>query len=285
MKKLLLLCIAFAMTYTVNAQIETPQPSPKAKLEQKVGLTDITIEYSRPGVKGRKIFGGLEPFGTIWRTGANKNTVITFSDDVKIAGQDVKAGSYAIFTKLNSAKQWDVMFYNDTNNWGTPSPEKWDDSKVVATAKVDVEEVPFNVETFAIDINNIKNDSAVLELIWEKSYAAVPFTVPTDAKVNANIKKVMNGPSGADYYAAAVYNLESDGNIDQAVKWIDKAVDMSKAKPKFWWIHQQALIHAKSGDKKGAIAAAKSSLALAKEAKNDAYIRKNEKVLKEWGAM
>lgn len=285
MKKLLVLFLMCTTIYSVNAQIETPQPSPSAKLEQKVGLTDITIEYSRPGVKGRKIFGGLEPFGTIWRTGANKNTIITFSDDVKIAGQDVKAGSYAIFTRLNSATSWDVMFYNDTNNWGTPSPKKWDDSKVVATANVKVEEVPFNVETFAIDINNIKNDSAVLELIWEKSYAAVPFTVPTNAKVTANIAKVMNGPSGDDYYAAAVYNLESGGDIAKAVTWIDKAVDMSKEKPKFWWIHQQALIHAKAGNKKSAIAAAKSSLALAKEAKYDAYIRKNEKVLKEWGAM
>ncbi|WP_034040390.1 DUF2911 domain-containing protein [Wocania ichthyoenteri] len=283
MKKLLLILMAFTMAYSVNAQVTTPQPSPLAKLEQKVGLTDITIEYSRPGVKGRKIFGGLEPFGTIWRTGANKNTVITFSDDVKIAGQDVKAGSYAIFTKLNTATSWDVMFYNDTNNWGTP--QNWDDSKVVATAKVDVMEIPFNVETFAIDINNITNNGAALELIWEKSYAAIPFTVPTDAKVAKSINSIMNGPSAADYYESAVYHLESGKDIDKAVKWIDKAIDMTKDKPKFWYIHQQALIHAKAGDKKGAIAAAKSSLALAKEAKYDAYIRKNEEVLKEWGAM
>jgi hypothetical protein len=93
MKKLLLLFMTCATVYSVNAQVTTPQPSPAAKLEQKVGLTDITIEYSRPGVKGRTIFGGLEPFGTVWRTGANKNTIITFSDDVAIAGQDVKAGS------------------------------------------------------------------------------------------------------------------------------------------------------------------------------------------------
>lgn len=269
--------------YSVNAQVKTPQPSPSAKLEQKVGLTDVTIEYSRPGVKGRTIFGGLEPFGTIWRTGANKNTVITFSDDVTIAGQDVKAGSYAIFTRLNSAKSWDVMFYNDTENWGTP--KNWDDSKVVATANVEVMEIPFNVETFAIDINNITNNGGTLELIWEKSYAGIPFTVPTDAKVTKQIKSVMNGPSSEDLYAAAVYHLEAGHDINQAVKWIDKAIDMTKDKPKFWYIHQQALIHAKSGDKKGAVAAAKSSLALAKEAKYDAYIKKNEDVLKEWGAM
>ncbi|TXE14934.1 DUF2911 domain-containing protein [Seonamhaeicola algicola] len=283
MKKLVLLFVAFATLTAVNAQVETPQPSPSATLKQKVGLTDVTIEYSRPGVKGRTIFGGLEPWGTIWRTGANKNTTITFSDDVTFAGQNVKAGTYAIFTKLNSAKQWDIMLYADTNNWGTP--QNWDDSKVVATAKTEVHEVPFNVETMAIDINNIKNDSAVLEIIWEKSYAAVPFTVPTDAKVTANINGIMNGPTADDYFASAVYYLESDKDIKTAEKWIDKAVEMNKANPKFWVIHQQALIKAKAGDKKGAIEAAKSSLALAKAAKYDAYIRKNEEVLKQWGAL
>ncbi|GAB1857801.1 DUF2911 domain-containing protein [Flavobacteriaceae bacterium MHTCC 0001] len=284
MKKLVLLFMAFATVYVVQAQVETPQPSPKAKLEQKVGLTDITIEYSRPGVKGRKIFGGLEPWGTIWRTGANKNTTITFGDDVTFGGQDVKAGTYAIFTRLNSEKDWDIMLYADSDNWGTP--KEWDDSKVVATAKVEVHEVPFNVETFAIDINQIKNSSAVLELIWEKSYAAVPFTVPTDKKVEKSIKSVMNGPSPNDYYASAVYYLEEDGkDINEAVKWIDKAVEMSKAEPKFWVIHQQALIYAKAGNKKGAIEAAKSSLELAKKAKYQPYVDKNEKVLKEWGVM
>ncbi|WP_323787857.1 DUF2911 domain-containing protein [Psychroserpens sp.] len=283
MKKLLLVFAVFAMAFNVNAQIETPQPSPFSKVEQKVGLTDITIEYSRPGVKGRTIFGGLEPWGTVWRTGANKNTIITFGDDVTIAGQDVKAGSYAMFTKLNSATQWDVMFYSDTENWGTP--REWDDTKVVATAKLEVMEVPFSIETFTIDINNITNDGGTIDMIWEKSYVGIPFTVPTGDKVMASISATMNGPSADDYYAAAVYHLESGNDIGKAVTWIDKAIDMTKDKPKFWFIHQQALIHAKAGNKDKAIAAAKSSLALAKEAKYDAYIKKNEDVLKEWGAM
>jgi hypothetical protein len=214
-KKLVLFAFALTLMFSVNAQIETQQPSPFSKVEQKVGLTDVTIEYSRPGVKGRKIFGELEPWGTIWRTGANKNTTITFSDDITFAGQDVKAGTYAIFTRLNSAKQWDVMLYSDTENWGSPS--EWDDSKVVATAKADVMEIPFNVETFAIDINSIKNDGANLELIWEKSYVAIPFTVPTDKKVTASIDKTMNGPSAEDYFASEVYHLEEGKDFDKAV--------------------------------------------------------------------
>lgn len=281
MKKLLLLTLAIAFTFSVNAQIETPQPSPFCKLEQKVGLTEITVEYSRPGVKGRKIFGGLEAYDKIWRTGANKNSIITFSDDVTISGQSVKAGSYAIFTKPGK-KTWEVYFYSDTENWG--APRNWDDSKVVAKATVDSYEVPFNVETFTIDINNITNSSATLEFIWEKTYLAVPFEVPTDTKVAAAIDRVMNGPGPNDYYASAVYYLQEGKDIKQAKEWIDKSVSMTE-KPAFWQLRQQSLIYAAAGDKKGAIDIAKKSMAAAKEAGNMQYVKFNEDSLKEWGAM
>ncbi len=282
MKRILTFAFALTMLFSLNAQIETPQPSPSAKLVQKVGLTDITIEYSRPGVKGRKIFGDLEPWGTVWRTGANKNTTITFSDDVTFAGQDVKAGTYAIFTKLNSAKQWDVMLYSDTENWGTP--RNWDDSKVVATAKVAVQEIPFTVETFAIDLNNIKDDSATLELIWERSYAGIPITVPTDKTVSAAIDRVMNGPSAGDYYASAVYYMNARKDINKAKEWMDKALGMIE-KPRFWHLRQKSLIYAKAGDKAGAIKAAKASLADAEKSGNAGYVKMNKDSLKEWGAM
>lgn len=282
MKKITLFAFALTLMLNINAQIETPQPSPSAKLEQKVGLTDITIEYSRPGVKERTIFGDLEPWGTIWRTGANKNTVITFSDDVNVAGQELKAGSYAIFTRLNSAKEWDVMFYTDTNNWGTP--RDWDDSKVAATAKVNIMEIPWNVETFAIDINNITDNGASLELIWEKSYAAIPFTVPTDKTVSASIDKVMNGPSANDYYASAVYYMNAGKDMKQAKAWMDKALGMMEA-PRFWHLRQKSLVYAAAGDKVGAIKAAKASLVDAEKSGNAGYVKMNKDSLKEWGAM
>lgn len=282
MKKLLLVFAVFAMSFATYAQIETPAPSPSAKFEQKVGLTDITIEYSRPSVKGRTIFGDLEPYGGMWRTGANKNTVITFSDDVTIAGQDVKAGSYAMFTKLNSAKKWDVIFYNDTNNWGTP--QEWDDSKVVATANVDVMQIPFSVETLTIDINNITTSGGTIDIIWEKSYVGIPFTVPTDKTVSASIDKIMAGPSANDYYASAVYYLNSGKDVGKAKMWIDKAMSMIE-KPGFWQVRQQSLIYAAAGDKKGAIELAKKSMAGAKEQGNENYVKQNMASLKEWGAM
>lgn len=282
MKKLVLFAFALTLMFSVNAQVETPQPSPLSKMEQKVGLTDVTLEYSRPGAKGRKIFGDLVPYGKLWRAGANKNTVVTFSDNVTIGGSELKAGSYAIFI-TPSEKSWEVVFYSDTNNWGTP--REWDDSKVAAKVTAQVYGLPVNIETYTISFDDLTNNSAVIGIMWEKAYAGVKFEVPTDAGVTASIEKTMAGPSENDYYSAAVYNLSESKDLDKAMMWIDKAVEMTKEQPRFWFLRQQSLIHAANGDKKGAIAAAKKSLKGATEAKNDDYIKMNKESLKEWGAM
>ena len=142
MKKLILFVFALALTVSVNAQIETPQPSPFSTVEQKVGLTDVTLEYSRPNMRGRAIFGDLVPYGKVWRAGANRNTVITFSDDVTIDGTTLKAGSYAIYI-IPSEKSWEVIFYTDTNNWG--NPQEWDDSKVAVKATAQIFELPVDI--------------------------------------------------------------------------------------------------------------------------------------------
>ena len=231
MKKLLLAFAVIGMTFNVGAQIETPQPSPIAKVEQKVGLTDISIEYSRPNMRGRTIFGDLVPYNTMWRTGANKNTMVTFSDYVMIGGKEVKAGSYAIFVNP-SEKSWEVNFYSDTENWGTP--REWDDSKVVATVSSEVMNIPMPIETFTISFDDLTNDSAVIGMMWENTYVGVTVQVPTDKTVSAAIDKVMNGPGAGDYYAAARYYLEADKDINQAVTWIDKAIDMTKDQPRFY---------------------------------------------------
>lgn len=282
MKKLLLVFAVFAMAFNANAQIETPQPSPFSKIEQKVGLTDVTVEYSRPNMRGRTIFGDLVPYDKMWRTGANKNTMISFSTDVMVGGKTLKAGSYAIFV-TPSEKSWEVVFYSDTENWGTP--RNWDDSKVAAKVSADVYPLPMKIETFTLSFDDLTNDSAVLGMMWENVYVGVKFEVPTDATVSASIKKVMEGPGADDYYAAARYYLEADKDIKQAAQWIDKAIEMTKDEPRFWWLRQQSLIHAKAGNKDKAIAAAKASMAGAKEAKNDDYVKMNMESLKEWGGM
>lgn len=281
MKKRFLMMFALVIAFSLNAQIETPQPSPFTKIEQKVGLTDVTLEYSRPSMKGRKIFGDLVPFGKLWRTGANKNTMITFSDDVVIDGTTLKAGSYAIFATPNQGS-WDVVFYSDTNNWGTP--RNWDDSKVAAKTTVKTYEMPMPVETWTISLDNLTNSSAEIGFIWENTYAGVKFEVPTDAKVSASIEKMMSGPGAADYYSAAVYNLSEGKDLDKAKEWMDKAMSMTE-KPAYWQLRQQSLLYAKLGDKKKAIETAKKSLEGAKQAGNEDYIKMNKDSLKEWGAM
>ena len=265
----------------MNAQIVTPQPSPSAKVTQVVALTDVSLDYSPPAMRGRTIFGDLVPFNKLWRTGANKNSIITFSTDVKVGGKDLKAGSYAIFTTPGESV-WEINFYSDTENWGTP--QNWDASKVAAIVKANPSKVGEKVESFTIAISNITADGAHLEILWDNTKVAIPFEVPTDAAVTASISKVMAGPGSDDYYAAAVYYLNSGKDINKAKEWIDKAITMTE-KPAFWQLRQQSLIYAKAGDKKGAIAAAKKSLAGAEAAGNADYVKMNKDSLKEWGGM
>ncbi|MBD0849351.1 DUF2911 domain-containing protein [Maribacter arenosus] len=281
MKKILLFVSVALVSFSMEAQINTPAASPSSTLKQTVGLTDVTIEYSRPSMRGRTIFGDLVPYNKIWRTGANKNTTIDFSTDVTIDGQELKAGSYAVFATPGESS-WDIVFYSDTNNWGTP--QNWDDSKVAAKSTAEVYSIPDNIETFTITIDDLKNDGATLGIMWEKTYVGVKFEVPTDAAVMQNIAKVLDGPSGDDYYAAAVYYSSTGKDINKAKEWMDKAMAMTK-EPAFWQLRQQSLILAKAGDKKAAIATAKKSLAAAEAAGNADYVKMNKDSLKEWGAM
>jgi len=277
LKKLTILLLIIGFTSTVNAQIKTPQPSPASKLEQVVGLTDVTIEYSRPAMRGRTIFGNLVPYGKIWRTGANANTKITFSNNVTIDGQELKKGTYAIFTIPNETS-WDIIFYNDATNWG--APKELDESKVSAKTTVDVHAIPFNVESFTIDINDISNNGATLNIIWEKTYVTVPFEVPTEKVVLKSIEKVMAGPSTGDYFQAATYYHTEGKDLKQALAWMQKATKGEN--PPYWYLRRMSLIQADLGDKAGAIATAKKSLAGAEKEGNEDYIKMNKESIAKW---
>lgn len=279
MKKFVLFAVVALLAVSLEAQIQTPAPSPFSVLKQTVGLTEVTVEYSRPSMKGRTIFGDLVPYDAIWRTGANMNTTITFSDDVKVEGKDLKAGTYAIYTRPNEAV-WEVIFYTDTNNGGLP--QEWDASKVAATVKVEVYPIPMPIETFTISIDDMHNNGASLGLMWEKVYVGVKFEVPTVAKATSSIEAVMAGSdiSANDYFAAAQYYYDEGVNMDKAKEWIDKAVSMNEEA--FWMFRVQSLINAKLGDTKGAIEAAKKSLVLAQAAGNMDYVKMNKDSLKEW---
>ena len=250
-------------------------------VSQRVGLTDVTIEYSRPGVKGRTIFGDLVAFGKTWRTGANSNTKVTFSSDVTIDGQTLKAGSYGLYSVPNK-DSWEVMFYTESDKNGVPGD--WDDNKVAAKTTVNVQAFPINVETLTISINDVTSTSAVLGILWEKTYVAVTFEVPTDEMVSETIDAVMAAtPKAGDYYNAAIYYSQQDKDIKKANEWMEMAMSMTE-KPAFWQLRQQSLIYAKMGNSEKAIAVAEKSLELSKEAGNEAYIKMNTESLSEWGA-
>lgn len=276
-KNLFMLLAVVGITSTLNAQIKTPQPSPAAKMEQVVGLTDVTIEYSRPSMKGRTIFGDLVPYGEVWRTGANANTKITFSDDVTIDGKELKKGTYAIYTIPNTTS-WEVIFYNDATNWGNPA--KWDESKVALKITSAVQTLPMKIESFTIMLNNITNDSAELGILWENSYVGVKFEVPTDKTAMKSIETALAGPTKNDYFQAATYYHTTGKDLKQALEWIKKAVEDDD--PAYWILRRMSLIQADLGDKAGAIATAKKSLAAAEKAGNADYVKMNKESIAEW---
>lgn len=272
--------LAFS-SLTTNAQVETPQASPSSKVEQTVGLTNVSIDYSRPGAKGRTVYGDLVPYGKNWRTGANANTVITFDEDIKVNGQELKRGKYALYT-TPKADSWDVIFYSATDNWGLP--KTWDESKVALRTTVKPETLNKPVESFTISLNNLSNDSATLDLAWERTMVSVPFTVPTNKVAMNSIEKALAGPSAGDYFSAAQYFYQTENDLNKALTWINNAVSLTpegKDTP-FWYLRLKSLIQAKLGDKKGAIASAKSSLDGAKKAGNGDYEKMNKDSIAEW---
>jgi len=279
MNRLIILLFSFALS-TSQAQVLTPQPSPDATLKQVVGLTQFEVNYSRPSMRGRPIFGDLVPFGKLWRTGANKNTTIKFDDDIVFGGDEVNAGEYAIFTIPNEDK-WQVYLYGNTENWGTPS--EWNEDQIVAQTTVEASKTSKEIESFTIEFNHFTKNNAHLIMKWEDTAVNILIEVPTDKKVMASIKTAMEDPKASDYYNAAVYYMETDRDINRAKTWIDKAMKMSEDKP-FWMLRQQSLIYAKAGDTSGAITLAKESLEAAEKAGNADYIRMNKASLKEWGA-
>ncbi len=277
MKKLITAAVLLFVAAS-SAQVRTPQPSPKATLKQMVGLTEVEIEYYRPSMKGRTIFGDLVPFGKMWRTGANANSTVSFSEDVTIDGKTLKKGKYAIFT-TPKADNWEVVFYSDTNNWGIP--EKWEESKVGIRTSVKPEMLTRNVESFTIGLNNLDNNFAHLEIMWEKTLIPVRFEVPTQKAALASIEKVLAGPSAGDYFSSAQYFYQSNQDMKRALEYVNKAIELNPDKP-FWYTRQKSLIQARMGDKKGAIETAKISLSAAQKANNADYVKMNQDSIAEW---
>ena len=278
MKRVLIVLSLIISHFVVEAQVKIPETSPKAIIKQVVGLTDVEIVYSRPSAKGRAVFGNLVPFGQLWRTGANDNSIITFGDDVVINGKTLKKGKYALYT-IPNIQSWDVVFYTATDNWGTP--KEYDEAKVALKTTVNEEALPKPIETFTIAINNLDTSSATLDISWENSYVSLKFEVPTKKIAIASIEKTLAGAAPEEFYTAAQYYYQSNDDITKARTYIDKAVEMSKAVP-FYYLRLKSLIQAKQGDKKGAIETAKWSISASEAAGNKEYVDMNKASIEEW---
>ena len=260
-----------AVLFADAQSIKTPQPSPGQIIKQDFGVSSIELNYSRPGIKGRKIFGDLVPYGKVWRTGANSATRIKFSDNVTIGGQTLKAGEYAIYT-VPGEKEWEFIINKGSENWGTNYKQEDDILRVKATpVKLDQ-----SVETLTMQFANVKSNSADLQLMWDKTLVSIPITTDFDQKVMSDIDRLMN-QDNRPYFQAAMYYMETGRDLNQAVSWLDKAIEQN---PNAYWVyHQKANALAKLGKKAEAKATAQKSMELAKTQKNEDYVKLNEKLI------
>ena len=262
------------------SQIETPRPSPKGKVEQKVGVMDVSITYSRPGIKGRKVFGGLVPYGQVWRTGANEPTTISFSDSVRLEGYDVPAGTYSLYTRPDK-EEWRIIINKKTTG-GAQRDVKED----LVTFTVKPAHTPSTIETFTINIADITTNTANVELAWENTVVKFRMEFDVDSKVMAAIKKSMENPYAnvaSMYSDAASYYFTREKDLNVALDWVNKSLELNK-NPFFVW-RLKSQIQAGLKDYKGAIASAEISKGKAKEAGNEQFVKFNEESIAEWSKL
>lgn len=269
---------AFVMliNYPLKAQIQMPQASPPSKISQLMGLTQISLEYSRPGTRDRKIFGELVPYGEIWRTGANSATVIEFSTDVSIEGQSLKAGKYAMYS-IPEKNYSTLIFSSKTDLWGAMG---YDASADVLRVRAVSKKLKNPVETLEIGFRDLTDSGATLHIDWEKVSTQLRIESEVDPIVMAQIKaQVIDKPSATSgsYYQAANYYFTTGRNFDLALEWITKSVE---ADPKYWTVHLKAKIEQKLGLNEAAKSSATKSMAMATEANNKDYIGLNERLIK-----
>lgn len=266
----------FLMVFTVNAQ-ELPQPSPYAEVMQRVGLTDVTVKYSRPGVKDRVIFGDLEPFDQVWRTGANSATKIVLSTDAKIGGKTVKAGTYSIMTMPGKSGMWKVYINTDLDvQEGSYKAEN-----NVAEVEVKVMETEGKVESMTFWFANVKPGSMDLMFAWENTSWALPIEVDYKEMSTKNIDEAIADTKNAFrvFHNSAGYYLDNDLDLKKALEWSQKSVDMNAT---FWNVYRLSLIQHKLGMKKEALATAKKSLEMSTKAEYQPYIKMNTDNIAKW---
>lgn len=274
MKKMIFTSLAALCFFIAEAQLKTPAPSTTQTIKQDFGLGNIELSYSRPGMKGRKIFGDLVPFGNVWRTGANNATTITFSDAVTIGGKKVAPGKYGLLS-IPDKNSWILIISKQLD---VTSPAGYKQENDVARVEVKTMKIGDKMETFTMQFAEVKPTSCELHIMWENTAVALPITTDVDGKVMAQIDQLMN-KDNRPYFNAAMYYMDNGKDLNQALTWFDKAVELNPSA--FWIHHQRANCLAKLGKKEEAKAAAEKSKGLAATAKNEDYVKLNEKLLAE----
>ena len=274
MKKIVLplLIISLFSLNAVSQQVKTPAPSPPQYVKQDFGLSSIELSYSRPGVKGRKIFGDLVPYGKVWRTGANSATTLTFGDDVTIGGTKIPAGKYGLLT-IPGASEWTIII---TKQLDVTNPSAYKQDQDVVRVTTERQELPFSVENFTILFSNMTSNSCTLQLVWDNTVVNLDIVMDIDSKIMAQIDNAMN-KDNKPYFNSAVYYLDNGKDLNRALEWFNKATDANPTA--YFMFYQKARCLAKMGKKQEAIAVAKKSMQLAKDAKNDDYVALNEKLI------
>jgi hypothetical protein len=270
----LFLTISAALILSVAGaqELKTPASSPTQTLKQDFALSAVELSYSRPSVKGRKIFGDLVPFGKVWRTGANSATTVTFGEEVIINGKKVPAGKYGFLT-IPAKDNWTLIITKDVD---VTSPANYKQENDVVRMDVKPVAINYKIENLTLQIANITSNSCELQLMWDNTFVALPISSDVDPKVMGEIDKLMN-KDNKPYFNAAMYYLQNGKDLNQAVAWFDKAV---VAQPDAFWVHHyRASALAKLGKKKEAKDAAEKSIGLAKAAKNDDYVKLNTELI------
>lgn len=268
------LCIAvICCTFNSSAQIKMPQPSSTQTIKQDFGMATIELTYSRPITKGRKIFGDLVPYNKLWRTGANSATRIIFKDAVELGGKKLDSGTYVLYT-IPGVDSWEVIINKGLTNWGI---DGYKESEDVIRFKIEPMKIKTAIETFTMQFANIKSESCELHIMWEKTAVSIPITTNIKDRIRTQIETALQTDKKPFWQAAQFYN-EYDNNQTKALENCTKAItENDKA---FWiWLYK-AKIQKEMGDKTGAKASAQKSLDLAKEAKNDDYVKMNEELLR-----
>lgn len=277
MKRNIVCIIICLFTSVLQAQdLKIPNFSSTQHIEQEFGLGTIDITYGRPDLKGRKIFNNIEPYGVVWRTGANSATVIKFSDTVSLEGNKILPGEYSLFT-IPGPKEWTVIINKVAKQWGAYSYDKKQD---LVRFKVKTFRISPKEETFTIQFAKVNIDQGELQLLWEHTGIAIKLKADITARVIANIDEMMKGEN-KPYYVAAVWYYYHDLDMNKALTWMN---EVEKQQPdaynvKYW----KGRILLKMGNKKAAIAAAKIGLEIAERDENAEYIRMNKDVLREAG--